>query len=265
MGSHKAFNGYHLLNEVSTGGTLSSLFSILNLFTEDIKLAWDTPSLNEEDEDLAEHQSDSEDDDDVLRTRGVKKSRANSDVSQLDVGMSVSPDSISSEQIGGGDGRSPRPRSNSLGSTVRDESTSRDRSTLLAQPNSSSVPVTTSTSPILSPALSHPHLASVPFPSSPAAARTRHRSAPGRRGSTRMPDLPLPPKRTRAAPPTGAAALQGTIARATVDTTLAVIPAEAFRRMTRKYPKASGTVVQVVLERFSRVTFMTGEYSCEEP
>lgn len=44
-----------------------------------------------------------------------------------------------------------------------------------------------------------------------------------------------------------------------MDTTLAVIPAEAFRKLTRKFPKASGTVVQVVLERFSRVTFMTGE------
>jgi len=56
----------------------------------------------------------------------------------------------------------------------------------------------------------------------------------------------------------GPAALDGTIARATVDTTLAVIPAEAFRKLTRKFPKASGTIVQVVLERFSRVTFMTG-------
>jgi lysophospholipid hydrolase len=58
----------------------------------------------------------------------------------------------------------------------------------------------------------------------------------------------------------GPSALNGTIARATVDTTLAVIPAEAFRKLTRKFPKASGTIVQVVLERFSRVTFMTGEY-----
>lgn len=51
--------------------------------------------------------------------------------------------------------------------------------------------------------------------------------------------------------------MKGVIARATVDTTLAVIPAEAFRKVTRKYPKATGTIVQVVLERFSRVTFMT--------
>lgn len=51
-------------------------------------------------------------------------------------------------------------------------------------------------------------------------------------------------------------AMKGTIARATVDSTLAVIPAEAFRKLTRKYPKATGSIVQVVLERFSRVTFM---------
>lgn len=52
--------------------------------------------------------------------------------------------------------------------------------------------------------------------------------------------------------------MKGTIARATVDSTLAMIPAEAFRKLTRKYPKATGSIVQVVLERFSRVTFMTG-------
>jgi lysophospholipid hydrolase len=32
---------------------------------------------------------------------------------------------------------------------------------------------------------------------------------------------------------------EGTIARATVDTTLAVIPAEAFRRLTKKFPNAA--------------------------
>ena len=36
----------------------------------------------------------------------------------------------------------------------------------------------------------------------------------------------------------------GVVARATVDTTLAVIPAEAFRRLTKKYPKATGHIVQ---------------------
>ncbi len=65
---------------------------------------------------------------------------------------------------------------------------------------------------------------------------------------------------------------QGVVARATVDTTLAVIPAEAFRRLTKKFPKATSHIVQgidvlalnfkkdiksslVILTRFSRVTF----------
>ncbi|KAJ2934330.1 hypothetical protein H1R20_g2760, partial [Candolleomyces eurysporus] len=34
-----------------------------------------------------------------------------------------------------------------------------------------------------------------------------------------------------------------------------IIPAEAFRRLTKKYPKATGHIVQVILTRFSRVTF----------
>lgn len=57
---------------------------------------------------------------------------------------------------------------------------------------------------------------------------------------------------------TGELVLKGTIARASVDSTLAVIPAGAFKRLTRNFPKATGAIVQVVLERFNRVTFMTG-------
>jgi hypothetical protein len=37
---------------------------------------------------------------------------------------------------------------------------------------------------------------------------------------------------------------RGLVARATVDTTLAVIPAEAFTRLTKKFPKASAHIVQ---------------------
>lgn len=33
-------NGYQLLNEVGSGGTLSSLFTILSLFTEDVEISW---------------------------------------------------------------------------------------------------------------------------------------------------------------------------------------------------------------------------------
>ncbi|CAI2172102.1 9969_t:CDS:2 [Funneliformis geosporum] len=47
-------------------------------------------------------------------------------------------------------------------------------------------------------------------------------------------------------------------ARATVDTTLAVIPAEAFHRLTEKFPKSVANIVQVILTRFQRVTLWTG-------
>ncbi|CAO3600064.1 unnamed protein product [Absidia cylindrospora] len=47
------------------------------------------------------------------------------------------------------------------------------------------------------------------------------------------------------------------IARATVDTTLAVIPEEAFHKLTLKFPKAAAHIVQVIVTRFQRVTLMT--------
>ncbi|PIA19667.1 patatin-domain-containing protein [Coemansia reversa NRRL 1564] len=47
------------------------------------------------------------------------------------------------------------------------------------------------------------------------------------------------------------------IARATVDTTLAMIPASAFQRVTRLHPKAAAHILQVILTRLQRVTFAT--------
>ncbi|KAJ2189389.1 phosphatidylcholine and lysophosphatidylcholine phospholipase [Coemansia sp. RSA 532] len=47
------------------------------------------------------------------------------------------------------------------------------------------------------------------------------------------------------------------VARATVDTTLAVIPASAFQRVTRLYPTAAAHIMQVILTRLQRVTFAT--------
>ncbi|ORX58843.1 hypothetical protein DM01DRAFT_1381495 [Hesseltinella vesiculosa] len=47
------------------------------------------------------------------------------------------------------------------------------------------------------------------------------------------------------------------IARATVDTTLAVIPEEAFHKLSAKFPRAAAHIVQVILTRFQRVTLMT--------
>ena len=48
------------------------------------------------------------------------------------------------------------------------------------------------------------------------------------------------------------------VARASVDTTIAIIPATAFHRLTRLYPKATAHIVQVILTRLQRVTLATG-------
>ena len=47
------------------------------------------------------------------------------------------------------------------------------------------------------------------------------------------------------------------IARATVDTTIAIIPASAFLRIIRVFPKATSHIVHVILSRFQRVTLST--------
>ncbi|KAJ1675413.1 Nte1p, partial [Spiromyces aspiralis] len=47
------------------------------------------------------------------------------------------------------------------------------------------------------------------------------------------------------------------VARAAVDTTLVMIPADAFHRVTRLYPQAAAHIVQVILTRLLRVTFAT--------
>ncbi|ORY25937.1 hypothetical protein BCR39DRAFT_542645 [Naematelia encephala] len=250
FGTTSSFNGYHLLNEVATGGTLSSLFSILTLFTEDIKLTWTPP--NEEMEDL-DGQRDGIKEDEISPPNGYRgKPRANSDVSQLDVealGKTVAGFDDSSPQ----DSPKSRQRSSSVGTAVRETS---DSATVdLTEPSSISAPATKFPSPVLDP-----------------VDRPRARQTTSMQGlnhdmpPTIMPTMePLrggfpssPPSTKRPQPGvSGTHALKGTIARASVDTTLAVIPAEAFRKLTRKFPKASGQIVQVVLERFSRVTFTT--------
>ncbi|CAB60678.1 lysophospholipase [Schizosaccharomyces pombe] len=48
------------------------------------------------------------------------------------------------------------------------------------------------------------------------------------------------------------------IAKAKIDTTIAVIPANAFHHLVHKFPNSSAQIVQVILTRFQRVTFSTG-------
>ncbi|EGN93174.1 hypothetical protein SERLA73DRAFT_172324 [Serpula lacrymans var. lacrymans S7.3] len=180
-------NGYQLINEVGSGGTLSSLFSILSLFTEDVKISWKDEGHGPTDK-PANH---------ITMPVRTRTSRANSDVSRFDL-----------------DHTSPRSRS-------RRASVSSSGST--AHP----LEATSPPSGALSPRFDDP--SETPTSYTPSFARS---------DST-------PPSQVH----------HGIVARATEDSTLAVIPAEAFRRVTKKFPKATGHIVQVILTRFSRVTF----------
>jgi lysophospholipid hydrolase len=157
-------NGYQLLNEVGSGGTLSSLFTILSLFTEDVKMSWqdDTAEASDELSDFRDFETPTSDsahsqrDSDVLhftldaQTRSLSRMSVSSSASTIHAGSgTVSPNS-----------------NHSVPSVTRPE---------------------------------------------PVRATSIHR---------------------------------GIVARATEDTTLAVIPAEAFKRLTKNFPKATGHIVQ---------------------
>jgi CRP-like cAMP-binding protein len=170
--------GYQLLTEVKNGAPMSSLFTILSLFTEDIKLR------HEEDD----------------RDSNISTSSSMINLAEFGpMSQVVSPIDISGE----GPTRS------------------------VYQGNSQRI-------------ASNAHVHPVPL-----------LSLDGDEQTLRKPKRLKMKKKSNSVHP-------DILARATVDTTIAVIPASAFRRLTRMFPKASAHIVQVILARFQRVTFLTG-------
>ena len=181
--------GYQLLTEVKNGAPMSSLFSVLSLFTEDVK-------LRHEEEDGRPGSSSSN----VGAFPPTPMVNSMSGPNTPDLGEETHPQ-LHME---------PRSRPSS-----RDAFAQNGR--LAAVPPLSLDP-------------EGPHI---------RGRRTDHdrqkRHAPRRRKSVH-PDI---------------------VARATVDTTIAIIPATAFHRLTRVYPKATAHIVQVILTRLQRVTLAT--------
>lgn len=175
--------GYQLLTEVKNGAPMSSLFSVLSLFTEDVKLRHDN----------------------------VEEAGLPSSASSTGLASGVSPDSPSS------------PSKTSINGTFPPKTHHRHLST---SGSSSHLP-------------SIPHLA-LDINSRHRRQRSDHYNFQDARKSSERksvhPDL---------------------VARATVDTTIAIIPATAFHRLTRVYPKATAHIVQVILTRLQRVTLAT--------
>lgn len=169
--------GYQLLTEVKNGASMSSLFSILQLFTEDIEL---------------------------------RNSRSH--------GSSISSPSLGQNHV-------PDTFAVSPGSTVRNAA---DLNTA-ARGSSVTLP------PVPPLNLGESHAMPRQDPEQTPQSETIQNAQNKRRKSVH-PDI---------------------VARATVDTTIAIIPASAFRRLTRVYPRATSHIVQVILTRLQRVTFAT--------
>ena len=180
---HEGNQGYQLLTEVKNGASMSSLFSILSLFTEDVKLRFDDDS--------------------------------DSNSSSFAYPTSRTPDtSIPNPFEYPGS-----PRKTFIPDAYAPQHT---------RGSSSREPL-----PVVPPMTLEP--------TSPGSAREHVRNKNFR--DSRL-------KRAKSAHP-------DIVARALVDTTIAIIPASAFKRLTRVYPKATAHIVQVILTRLQRVTLAT--------
>ena len=185
--------GYQLLTEVKNGAPMSSLFSVLSLFTENVKLR---------------HNDDPE-------------ARPKSSASSAGFPFGAASESGANTPAWSGE-ENPR-------MTAFTHPRSRASSTAAANGHLPTVPPLS----LNTPSDHHPH-------------RTGHDREADRDG--REPNR-RPENRKSVHP--------DVVARATVDTTIAIIPATAFHRLTRVYPKATAHIVQVILTRLQRVTLAT--------
>lgn len=175
---------YQLLTEIRNGAPMSSLFSIMSLFTEDVNVR---PP---------------DDDSTAPAPDGSNLPRR--------PGMHTSDSTVSFPDLGGGKSGTP---------------TSPDGP-------------------------SHDAGAQSPMHASMYASKIPPISLDNRQGH--RPSRPTLDRR-----PTSTSAHPDVLARATVDTTIAIIPASAFRRLIKTYPKATAQIVHLILTRFQRVTLAT--------
>ncbi|KAF2097642.1 neuropathy target esteras-like protein [Rhizodiscina lignyota] len=184
--------GYQLLTEVGNGAPMSSLFSILSLFTEHLQTRHDGE----------------------IERPGTSSSNVDPPLSGMQLASEYGPGTPGSEtmsvmgsprRLNGPQKRERRP-SSYFSSSVNEQ-----------------------------------------LPRVPHLSLDPEERADGRKASKDQ--RPVPPRMNSIHP--------DIVARATVDTTIAIIPATAFRRLTRIYPKATAHIVSVILTRLQRVTLAT--------
>lgn len=172
-GYHDGNQGYQLLTEVKNGASMSSLFSILSLFTEDVRLRFDETSRPSSAYGFPQPS-----------TPGLMHSSTGPPTPFLENGLT--------EHV------SPQTRNEKLAKV---------------------------------PPLSLEASFEDDYFRQKASTKRKHRKP-----KSVHPDI---------------------VARAVIDTTIAIIPASAFRRLTRTYPKATAHIIQVILARLHRVTLST--------
>lgn len=192
---------YQLLTEVKNGAPLSSLFSILALFTETVKLRHD-------------------DRDDTPESTSSRPGLRNQSSFAAYTPEGTSTPASGTASPMGWNANSVNPMSRQRSSTATGQGNS-----AFKEP---------------------PPLDLDPSDDQPPPRSSRYSSFVGNET----------PKRTRTSKT--ASAHPDIVARATVDTTIAIIPATAFHRLTKIYPKATAHIVQVILTRLQRVTLATG-------
>ncbi|EGF82642.1 hypothetical protein BATDEDRAFT_9648 [Batrachochytrium dendrobatidis JAM81] len=187
------FSGHHLLNEVKAGETVSSLFTILSLFTEDFELS--------------------------------TLMQPHSAATNLNESHGTS---FSSKHSG-----FPQAQSPAFSTQLDSDESAWLRFNHLQQDSSiDSTPTPETAHPDAKP----PH-------GLDGSEDHKHFTHPTSGNH-------IPKRKHRSVHP-------GIITRASSPTTLAVIPAQAFRKLTEKFPNAAAHIVQVILTRFQRVTFLT--------
>ncbi|KAI8802399.1 hypothetical protein BJ742DRAFT_832941 [Cladochytrium replicatum] len=188
----KSWAGHTLLNEVKAGGTVSSLFSILSVFTEDLELPTAPFSVG-----IRGNETDTE-----TIASGVQNAKSEVEGSPQPAYQFPATAPTISEKAFPGLARSP---SNESESSIN--------------------------RPILQ----------IQTSGSEHVSWAKNPTAPVQRPSSASPMLFHP----------------NVVARAHTNTTLAVIPAAAFHKLTEKFPNAAAHITQVILTRFQRVTFLT--------
>jgi lysophospholipid hydrolase len=197
-------SGYQLLNEVGSGGTVSSLFTILSLFTEDVQLRWTE--------------------------------------AEPMTGTTVVRSPVSEQLI-------LRGRAETTPSPDLDRASTRSPSSSPHRPESIVSGRSSTGSTVLAHDFRSPSAVDPPVQdwdpsgwSPPSVSQPTTPNAGPRNFDLTSRNDPFP--RGRASATVFHPVQRGTVVRAVNDTTLAVIPAEAFGRLTKKFPKASAHIVQ---------------------